>query len=184
VLLRVNGDPRESFIEPRRSLIDALRCDHGLTGAKKSCDMGNCGACTVLLDGEAVYACLVLAVECEDRDITTIELIGDATLARLQQAFVEHDALQCGYCTPGQLMSLKALFDRDPAPTDAAIGEAVAGNLCRCGAYRHILAAARAVASMHGSRDGRPRGEDGSPREGSTRTGAPGDVREPGAGEA
>lgn len=148
ITLRVNGQRRALTVEPRRTLLDALRTDCGLTGAKKVCEMGNCGACTVLLDGAAVYSCLVLAAECDERSVTTIESgAAGNTIGALQQAFIEHDALQCGYCTPGQIMSLAALFDRDPTPTDTAIAEAVAGNLCRCGAYRHILQAARSLAT-------------------------------------
>lgn len=160
--LHVNGSPVLIDVEPRRTLLDALRHDCGLVGAKKVCDMGNCGACTVLLDGQPVYACLVLAVECQGCQVTTIESTngeqagqqGRDSLPALQQAFLEHDALQCGYCTPAQLMSLKALFDHNPVPDDAAIAEAVAGNLCRCGAYRHIMQAARAVADQRSGQAG------------------------------
>ncbi len=134
-------------VEPRRTLLDALRHNLGLTGAKKACDMGNCGACTVHLDGRAVYSCLVLAVDCEGREVTTIEGVAagsdEGELHPLQRAFIEADAFQCGYCTPGQIMSLKALFDRTPHPSDEEIERAVCGNLCRCGAYQHILKAAR-----------------------------------------
>ena len=146
VRLRVNGEQREIEIEPRRTLLAALRLDLGLTGAKEACDMGNCGACTVHLDGEAVYSCLVLAVDCAGRSITTIEgLAAGGKLHRLQEAFIAADAFQCGFCTPGQLMSLAALFDRVPQPSDAQIMRALSGNLCRCGAYQHIVQAARAA---------------------------------------
>jgi len=142
--LRVNGEHVELDVEPRRTLLDALRADLGLTGAKKACDMGNCGACTVLLDGEAVYSCLVLAVDCAARAVTTIEgLAEDGKLHRLQEAFIAADALQCGFCTPGQLMALAALFERVARPSDAQIMRALSGNLCRCGAYQHLLRAAR-----------------------------------------
>ena len=144
VRLRVNGDEREIEIEPRRTLLAALRLDLGLTGAKEACDMGNCGACTVHLDGEAVYACLVLAADCAGRSVTTIEgLAADGRLHRLQEAFIDADAFQCGFCTPGQLMALAALFQREPKPSDAQIMRALSGNLCRCGAYQHIVQAAR-----------------------------------------
>jgi aerobic-type carbon monoxide dehydrogenase small subunit (CoxS/CutS family) len=128
-------------------LLDALREDLGLTGAKPGCEMGNCGACTVLLDGEAIYSCLALAVECQGRAITTIEGLtqGDA-LDRIQQAFIAYDALQCGFCTPGQVLAMKALLDRNPHPDDEEIDRAMSGNLCRCGAYPKIRAAARALA--------------------------------------
>jgi aerobic-type carbon monoxide dehydrogenase small subunit (CoxS/CutS family) len=130
-------------IEPRRTLLDALRHDLGLTGAKKACDMGNCGACTVLVDGRAVYSCLLLAVDCRGRAVTTIESLDNDPL---QRAFIEADAFQCGFCTPGQIMSLKALFNENPAPSDEEIVRAVSGNLCRCGAYRNIVRAARIAA--------------------------------------
>ncbi|TAK81309.1 MAG: (2Fe-2S)-binding protein [Betaproteobacteria bacterium] len=143
VTLRVNGAERAVRVEPRRTLLDALRLDLGLTGAKKACDMGNCGACTVLLDGRAVYACLLLAIDCAGREIATVEGLHDDPL---QRAFIEADAFQCGFCTPGQIMSLKALFSRTPAPSDEEIVRAVSGNLCRCGAYRNIVRAARIAA--------------------------------------
>jgi xanthine dehydrogenase YagT iron-sulfur-binding subunit len=143
--IRVNGTPHSLEVEPRRTLLDALRTNLGLTGAKKACDMGNCGACTVQLDGEAVYSCLVLAVDCAGREVTTIEGVGNGELHPLQRAFIEADAFQCGYCTPGQIMSLKALFDRTPHPSDEQIERALSGNLCRCGAYQHIVKAARLV---------------------------------------
>ena len=139
--IRVNGTEQSIEVEPRRTLLDALRMNLCLTGAKKSCDMGNCGACTVQLDGEAVYSCLVLAVDCQGREVTTIEGVSHP----LQQAFIDADAFQCGYCTPGQIMSLKALFDHTPHPTDEEIERALSGNLCRCGAYPHIVRAAQLV---------------------------------------
>jgi aerobic-type carbon monoxide dehydrogenase small subunit (CoxS/CutS family) len=147
IRLRVNGVERALEVEPRRTLLDALREDMGLTGAKPGCEMGNCGACTVLLDGEAIYSCLALAVECQGRAITTIEGLtqGDA-LDPIQQAFIAHDALQCGFCTPGQVLAMKALLDRNPHPGDEEIDRAMSGNLCRCGAYPKIRAAARALA--------------------------------------
>src|SRR5215831_5436706 len=147
IILRVNGLERALEVEPRRTLLDALREDLGLRGAKPGCEMGNCGACTVLLDGEAIYSCLTLATECQGRAITTIEGLtqGDA-LDPIQQAFIAHDALQCGFCTPGQVLALKALLDRNPHPDDEEIDRAMSGNLCRCGAYPKIRAAARALA--------------------------------------
>lgn len=142
--LRVNRREQTLLVEPRRTLLDALRVDLQLTGTKKVCDMGNCGACTVLVDGQAVYACLLLAVDCVGRQITTIEgLSADGALDPVQAAFVEADAFQCGFCTPGQIMSLRGLLNAEPAPSDAEIMRAVSGNLCRCGAYRHILEAGR-----------------------------------------
>ncbi|MGE5335139.1 MAG: (2Fe-2S)-binding protein [Nitrososphaerota archaeon] len=145
--LSVNGRTFALSVEPRRTLLDALREDLHLTGAKSGCNMGQCGACTVLVAGEAVYSCLLLAVECQGLAITTIEgLAPDDELDPVQQAFIAHDALQCGFCTPGQVLALKALFLRNQHPSDDDIERAMSGNLCRCGAYPKILAAARALA--------------------------------------
>ena len=147
--LTLNGVRRALAADPRRTLLDALREDIGLTGAKKVCNMGNCGACTVLVDGHAMYACLLLAVDCDGREITTIEGIGQGDeLDPVQRAFIETDAFQCGYCTPGQIMSLRALLNETPDPTDAEIERAVSGNLCRCGAYLHIIEAGRLAATL------------------------------------
>ena len=146
-LLTINGVAHSLVLEPRRSLLDVLRDDLQLTGAKKVCDMGNCGACTVVVDGRAVYACLELAIECVDAEITTIEgLAVDGELDPVQQAFIAADAFQCGFCTPGQIMSLKALLTENPHPEDAEIERALSGNLCRCGAYRNLLRAGRIAA--------------------------------------
>ena len=145
--LEVNGHTHEVAIEPRRVLLDVLRHDLNLTGTKKVCTMGDCGACTVHLDGEAVYSCLVLGVECEGQEITTIEGVAEGNdLDPVQEAFIEADAYQCGFCTPGQIMSMKALFNENDAPEEADILRAVSGNLCRCGAYRHILEAGKLAA--------------------------------------
>lgn len=147
--LTVNGEDHHLMVEPRRTLLDLLRHDLGLTGAKKTCDMGNCGACTVSLDGRTVYSCLTLAVDCDGKDVLTIEGLADGmTLDPVQQAFVEEDAFQCGYCTPGQIMSMRALLDENPDPTDDEIIRAVSGNLCRCGAYAHIARAGRRAAEL------------------------------------
>lgn len=147
VSLVVNDTAYTLDVESRRTLLDALREDIHLTGAKPGCNMGNCGACTILLDGEAVYGCLVLAIECEGRHITTIEgLASNGELDAVQRAFVEHDALQCGFCTPGQVLALKALLARNPHPSDEEIDRGMSGNICRCGAYPKIRAAARALA--------------------------------------
>jgi aerobic-type carbon monoxide dehydrogenase small subunit (CoxS/CutS family) len=147
VTLHVNGAEHALAPEPRRTLLDTLRHDLQLTGTKKVCDMGDCGACTILVDGRAMYACLLLAVDCQGRRITTIEgLTRDGQLDPVQQAFIEADAFQCGFCTPGQVMSLRALLNETPAPSDEEIRRAVSGNLCRCGAYVNILRAGRMAA--------------------------------------
>ena len=146
VSVTVNGRPRHVAVEAGDSLLSTLRDGVGLTGAKPACEVGTCGACTVLLDDEAVYSCLVLGVECEGRRVDTVEGLADgASLSSLQTAFVECDALQCGFCTPGQLMSLEGLRRRNPTPSTDDIERAIQGNLCRCGAYRHILEAAESA---------------------------------------
>jgi len=149
VRLNVNRATHALLLEPRRTLLDALRDDLGLTGTKKVCEMGDCGACTVLVDGRAMYACLLLAIDCQDREITTIEGLGSAeALDPLQAAFIQADAFQCGFCTPGQVMSLKGLLLEHPEPTDEEILRAISGNLCRCGAYHNILRAERLAAEQ------------------------------------
>ena len=146
VTMSVNGQPRELEVEPRVSLLDALREHLGLTGSKKGCDQGTCGACTVWVDGRRVLACLTLAVSCEGREVTTIEgLAADGELHPMQEAFIAQDAFQCGYCTPGQIMSAVALLEEGHAGDDAEIAEWMSGNICRCAAYPHIRAAIREV---------------------------------------
>src|ERR1700735_838871 len=146
VELTVNGEARALHIEPRVSLLDALRGHLGLTGSKKGCDQGTCGACTVWVEGRRVLACLTLAVACEGREVTTIEgLAADGELHPVQAAFVEHDAFQCGYCTPGQIMSAGRLPREGHAADDGEIGEWMSGNICRCAAYPNIRAAIREV---------------------------------------
>ncbi|MDE3228378.1 MAG: (2Fe-2S)-binding protein [Chloroflexota bacterium] len=147
VRLSINGAERVVDVETRATLLDTLRDDLGLTGAKLGCDMGQCGACTVLVDGEAMYSCLLLTVEQEGRAITTIEgLAANGELDPIQQAIIAHDALQCGFCTPGQALAMRALFDHTPHPTDEEIDRALSGNLCRCGAYVKLRNAARSLA--------------------------------------
>nr|WP_299243642.1 (2Fe-2S)-binding protein [uncultured Halomonas sp.] len=143
VTLSVNGEMHQLRISPNVVLLDALRDRLGLTGTKKGCDHGQCGACTVHLDGQAINSCLKLAVMCEGHEVTTVEgLANDAGLHPVQQAFLEHDAYQCGFCTPGQMMSATALLEDERIGTDdAAVREAMSGNICRCGAYKNILAA-------------------------------------------
>lgn len=156
VRLNVNGAERQIVVEPRRTLLDALRINLDLTGTKKVCDMGDCGACTVLVDGRAMYACLLLAVDCAEKPITTIEGLGTGDeLDPLQRAFVEADAFQCGFCTPGQIMSLRGLLNATPNPSDDEIARAVSGNLCRCGTYRNILRAGRLAADGQTEQGGR-----------------------------
>jgi xanthine dehydrogenase YagT iron-sulfur-binding subunit len=146
VRLRVNGVERMLSVDPRTTLLDALRLRLGLTGTKKGCDLGQCGACTVIVDGRRVLACLSLAVMQQGRDITTVEgLAGGDELHPVQAAFVEHDAFQCGYCTPGQIMSAVALLDEPVGADDADVREAMSGNICRCGAYPFIVAAVQDV---------------------------------------
>ncbi len=141
---------------PRRSLLDVLRTSLGLTGTKLVCNEGDCGACTVLIDGRPVYACLTLAIACEGKSVETIEgLAKNGALHPVQQAFLDHDAYQCGFCTPGQIMSVVALLRGTPQPSEDDVRRAVAGNLCRCGAYPNIVAAGMSAARMSAARKGR-----------------------------
>ena len=145
ISLRVNGRVHQLAVDTRTTLLDALRERLGLTGAKKGCDHGQCGACTILLDGRRIISCLALAVAHQDADIVTIEgLAPDADhLHPLQRAFIAHDALQCGYCTPGQICSAVGLLREGNARTDDEVRELMSGNICRCGAYPNIVAAIR-----------------------------------------
>jgi xanthine dehydrogenase YagT iron-sulfur-binding subunit len=146
--LSINGRLHALTLEPRVTLLDALREHLGLTGTKKGCDQGQCGACTVHVDGERVLSCLTLAVQTEGRSVETIEGLGgeDGTLHAVQQAFLDADAFQCGYCTPGQIMSAVACIREGHAGSDDEIREFMAGNLCRCGAYPNIVTAVRQAA--------------------------------------
>jgi len=149
VTLSVNGAQLNLTLEPRVTLLDALRNYSSLTGAKEGCDRAACGACTVLLDGLPIYSCQKLAIEAQGRDITTVEALDkDGQLSRVQRAFIERDALQCGYCTPGFVMSVTALLAKNPRPTDAQVRHACSGNLCRCGAHQHIIQAALDAVGM------------------------------------
>ncbi|MEZ2222132.1 (2Fe-2S)-binding protein [Rhizobium sp. RCC_161_2] len=148
VHLDINGREHELSLDPRVTLLDALREHLCLTGTKKGCDQGQCGACTVHVDGERVLSCLTLAAQAEGRKVTTIEGLAaeNGDLHPVQAAFLEHDAFQCGYCTPGQIMSAVACIREGHAGSDSEIREYMAGNLCRCGAYPHIVAAVREAA--------------------------------------
>ena len=142
--LNINGQAHHVHLEPRVTLLDALREHIGLTGTKKGCDHGQCGACTVLVNGERINSCLTLAAMHQGDQITTIEGLATGNqLHPVQAAFIEHDAFQCGYCTPGQICSAVGLINEGHAKTDDEIREAMAGNICRCGAYPHIVSAVR-----------------------------------------
>ena len=150
VSLTINGTQHVLAIDPRTTLLDLLREHLDLTGTKKGCDQGQCGACTVLFDGRRINSCLTFAVMFEGRQITTIEgLAADGTLHPLQQAFIDHDAFQCGYCTPGQICSGVALLREGHAHSRQEIREQMSGNLCRCGAYHNIIEAIQQVKASH-----------------------------------
>ena len=145
--LKVNGESYEAAVDPHRTLLEVLRENIGMTGSKEGCDLGACGACTVIIDGKAVLACLTLALDAQGKEITTIEgLAKDGNLHPLQQNFVDHGAIQCGFCTPGVIMSAKALLDENPKPTQAEIKRGVSGNLCRCTGYTKIIEAIEVTA--------------------------------------
>ena len=138
--LTINGESHDVLVEPHRTLLDVLRTDLGLTGTKENCLDTECGVCTVLLDGAAVNACIVLAVQCRDRAVVTIEgLAVGAELHPLQRAFIDAGAVQCGYCIPGMILAARAFLHENPAPSEAEIREALAGNLCRCTGYQKIV---------------------------------------------
>lgn len=152
VSLQVNGATVQVLIEPRRTLLSVLREELGFTGAKLGCGRGECGACTVIVDGETVYSCLTLAIDCEGRAIRTVEgLARGQELHPVQKAFIEHDGYQCGFCTPGQVMSAVALLEHTTQPGELEIRHEMAGNLCRCGAYPNIVRAVLAAAGDGGS---------------------------------
>jgi carbon-monoxide dehydrogenase small subunit len=151
VQLTVNGARHDASVPARRLLSDFLRHDLRLSGTHVGCEHGVCGACTVLLDGAPVRSCLLLAVQADGREVTTVEgLAGDGELSALQRAFVDHGAVQCGFCTAGLLVSATALLRRNPWPSDEELIEALAGNLCRCTGYSKVVAAVRAAANGHG----------------------------------
>ena len=147
--LTVNGKIYEVAVEPHRTLVEVLREEIGLTGTKVGCGEGDCGACTVLLDSKAVNSCLVLALQANGREVTTIEGLADGdTLHPIQGAFIKHGAIQCGFCSPGMILSSKALLDKTPAPTEEEIRTGLAGNLCRCTGYQKIVEAVRDAAAQ------------------------------------
>ena len=151
IAIEINGTVRRLDVEPRATLLDTLREQAGLSGTKKGCDHGQCGACTVHIDGRRVVSCLTLGVQADGRKVTTIEGIANGEhLHPMQQAFLDHDALQCGYCTPGQIMSAICCIKEGHARSADDIREYMSGNLCRCGAYVGILAAIQDVAAKHG----------------------------------
>jgi carbon-monoxide dehydrogenase small subunit len=153
--LNVNGEALAVSFEPFKTLLEVLREDLHLTGTKHGCELGECGACAVLLDGQAVLACLVLGVDCEGREITTIEGLADhAELHPLQSAFADLGGSQCGYCTPGILLTAKALLDRTPRPSRDQIREALSGNLCRCTGYQQIFESIEAAIGPDGKESG------------------------------
>lgn len=153
VELDVNGRIYEVDVEPRETLLGVLRDKIGLTGTKMGCDVGGCGTCTVLLDGRPVYSCMVFAARAEGKKVTTIEgLAKDGKLHPVQEAFIKHGAIQCGYCTPGMILSAKALLDRNLDSSEEEVKEAIAGNLCRCTGYVKIVKAILAAAEVMGKR--------------------------------
>jgi len=146
ISLTINDREVEVAVPPNRTLADMLRLDLGLTGTKKGCDMGDCGSCTVLLDGRPVNSCLVLAVQAGGRSVTTIEGVEtDDGLHPIQQAFVDHGAVQCGFCTSGMILSGKSLLERNPSPSEMEVRTAISGNLCRCTGYQKIVEAIQAA---------------------------------------
>ena len=146
VTLQINGDSYELSIEPKRTLLEVLREDIGLTGTKEGCGLGACGACTVLLDNKPILSCLTLAIACKGKEIITIEGLREGeALHPLQKSFIERGAIQCGMCTPGMILSAKALLDENPHPTEIEVRKAIAGNLCRCTGYVKIVDAILAV---------------------------------------
>ena len=155
VVLNVNGRERRVLVEARWSLLFVLRERLGLTGTKEGCARGECGACTVLVDDEPRYACMMLAVEAEGHAVTTLEgLMDGERLGPVQEAFIAEDAFQCGYCTPGQVMAVEGLLRREPKPDFEQIRTGVSGNLCRCGSYAHIFQAAARAAADRGGKGG------------------------------
>jgi carbon-monoxide dehydrogenase small subunit len=149
IQLKVNGMAYKMEVEPRRTLLELIREDLELTGTKEGCSLGECGSCTVLLDGKPIKSCITLAVQANGRKVTTIEGLekADGTLHPLQQAFIDHGAIQCGFCTPGMILTAMALLDENPKPTELEVRQAIAGNLCRCTGYQKIVEAILSAAN-------------------------------------
>ena len=153
ITLRINGEDHEVAVSPNRTLLEVLREDLALTGTKEGCDDGVCGTCTVLVNGKPVRACLLLAIQAQGSRITTIEGLAEGErLHPIQQAFIDHGAIQCGYCTPGMILAAKALLEETAQPTDQEIKRAISGNFCRCTGYNKIVEAIGSVARMIGGR--------------------------------
>jgi carbon-monoxide dehydrogenase small subunit len=153
ITLRINGEEHEVAVSPNRTLLEVLREDLALTGTKEGCDDGVCGTCTVLVNGKPVRACLLLAIQAQGSQITTIEGLAEGErLHPIQQAFIDHGAIQCGYCTPGMILAAKALLEETAQPTDQEIKRAISGNFCRCTGYNKIVEAIGSVARMIGGR--------------------------------
>jgi carbon-monoxide dehydrogenase small subunit len=149
IVLKVNGINYQVEVEPWRTLVEVLRETLGLTGTKKSCNEGECGACTVMMDGRPVASCLVLAMDAQGKEILTIEGLSQGEkLHPIQEAFLKHGAIQCGFCTPGMVISAKALLDKNPRPTQTEVRKAISGNLCRCTGYQHIVDSIMVASNM------------------------------------
>lgn len=149
ITLTINGDSYTTMVKANTLLVNVLRDELNLTGTKKGCELGNCGSCTILLDGKPVDSCMILAVDADDREITTIEgVVQHGQLDKLQESFVDNAAVQCGYCSPGMILSAKALLAKNPNPTELEIRKAIAGNLCRCTGYVNIVKAIQSAAGQ------------------------------------
>lgn len=145
--MKVNGEDREVYVDPRQNLLDVLRYDLGLMGAKDGCGLGQCGVCTVLIDGKAVKSCLVFALQARGREVTTIEgLAKDGKLDPVQQAFIDHFSVQCGFCTPGMILTMKSILDENPSASEEDIRRGLVGNICRCTGYKKIVEAGLSLA--------------------------------------
>jgi len=150
ITLKVNGNDYKMTVDTRMTLIEAIRDEIGLTGTKEGCSVGECGTCTVLMDGKPIYSCIMLAVEAEGKEILTIEGLADSDdLHPIQKSFIDHGAVQCGFCTPGMILTAKALLDENPNPTEEDVRKAISGNLCRCTGYSKIV---EAIMSLSGNK--------------------------------